>query len=56
MPAQAATVAAHGRAKLAELDERIADLARVRAAVAGLLDAQCLDPDADCPIIAAIAD
>lgn len=45
-----------GSAKLAEIDARIKDLARVRDALAGLLSARCLDPDEPCPIIAALAD
>jgi MerR family mercuric resistance operon transcriptional regulator len=48
-------VSALGDAKLAEIDERIADLARVREALAGLLAAQCVEPDVPCPIIAALA-
>ncbi|MCX6399380.1 MAG: heavy metal-responsive transcriptional regulator [Propionibacteriales bacterium] len=49
-----ADVARIGHAKLAEIDERMADLARVRAALAGLLDQQCIDPDAACPIVGAL--
>ena len=48
-------VSAAGRAKLAEVDGRIADLVRVRAALAGLLDAQCVEPDVPCPVVAALA-
>ncbi len=48
-------VAALGSAKLAEIDDRIADLARVREALAGLLDAQCIEPDVPCPIVGALA-
>jgi MerR family mercuric resistance operon transcriptional regulator len=48
-------VAALGIAKLAEIDDRIADLARVREALAGLLDAQCIEPDLPCPIVGALA-
>ena len=44
-----------GNAKLAEIEERIADLERVRGALAGLLEAQCIEPDVPCPIIAALA-
>lgn len=47
-------VARLGRAKLAEIDERIADLARVRSALAGLLEQQCIDPDAACPVVSAL--
>jgi len=49
-------IAALGAAKLAEIDERIADLGRVRSALAGLLAAQCVEPDVPCPIIAALSD
>lgn len=48
-------VAALGAAKLAEIDQRIADLGRVRSALAGLLAAQCTEPDVPCPIIAALS-
>jgi hypothetical protein len=48
-------VAAAGAAKLAELDQRIADLRRMRRAVAGLLALPCIDPAAPCPIIASLA-
>ena len=44
-----------GGRKLAELDARIADLRRVQRALRGLLAAPCFDPDAPCPIIAALA-
>ena len=44
-----------GNAKLSEIDQRIADLVRVRGALAGLLEAQCIEPDVPCPIIAALA-
>lgn len=50
-----AEISALGKAKLAEIDARIEDLTRVRGALAGLLDAQCADPDAPCPIVAALA-
>jgi DNA-binding transcriptional MerR regulator len=50
-----ADIATVGAEKLAELDQRIADLGRVRAALAALLDAQCLDLQAPCPIVAALA-
>ncbi|MGZ3451210.1 MAG: MerR family transcriptional regulator [Polyangiales bacterium] len=49
-------VAERGNAKLAEIDDRIADLRRVRGALAKLLAAQCTDPDAPCPIVAALAE
>jgi MerR family mercuric resistance operon transcriptional regulator len=48
-------VAALGMAKLAEIDGRIADLVRVREALAVLLDAQCVEPDVPCPIVGALA-
>ncbi len=44
-----------GKAKLADLDRRIADLRRVRGALAGLLALPCIDPAAPCPIVAALA-
>jgi MerR family mercuric resistance operon transcriptional regulator len=47
-------IAALGTAKLAEIDARMADLARVRSALAGLLAAQCVEPDVPCPIVAAL--
>lgn len=48
-------VTALGRAKLVEVDQRIADLVRMRAALAGLLDAQCIEPDVPCPVMGALA-
>ena len=48
-------IAALGNAKLSEIDERIEDLQRVRGALAGLLAAQCIEPDVPCPIIDALA-
>lgn len=42
------------RAKLDEIDARIADLARVRAAIASLLDAPCPGPDEPCPVVSAL--
>lgn len=48
-------VTALGRAKLVEVDQRIADLVRMRAALAGLLDAQCVEPDVPCPVMGALA-
>lgn len=47
-------IARSGNAKLAEIDARIADLTRVREALAGLLSAQCIEPDLPCPIIEAL--
>ena len=47
---------AHGRAKLADIDARIRDLRRTRDALAALLDAPAFDADADCPVVAALAD
>jgi DNA-binding transcriptional MerR regulator len=47
-------IATIGTAKLAEIDERIADLGRVRSALAGLLAAQCVEPDVPCPIVQAL--
>lgn len=44
-----------GASKLAELDDRIADLRRVKRALVGLLAQPCLDPEAACPLIAALA-
>lgn len=49
-------VARQAHDKITEIDARIADLTRTRDAIAGLLDAQCLDPRAACPIIDALAD
>lgn len=51
----AADVAEQGRAKMADIDARICDLARTRDAIASLLAAQCLDPDAPCPVVDALA-
>lgn len=48
-------IAALGRAKLTEIDERISDLIRMKDALAGLLDAQCVEPDVPCPIVGALA-
>jgi len=48
-------IAARGVQKLAEIDTRIQDLARMRAALADLLLAQCIEPDVPCPIIGALA-
>ena len=51
----AADVAEHARRKIAEIDDRIDDLTRTRAAISQLLAAQCLDADAPCPIVDALA-
>lgn len=51
-----ADLVGHGRAKLADIDARIRDLRRTRDALAALLDAPSFDPDADCPVLAALAD
>jgi len=48
-------ISALGNAKLTEIDDRIADLLRVRGALAGLLEAQCIEPDVPCPLIGALA-
>lgn len=48
-------IAARGREKLAEIDVRIDDLMRMRTALAGLLLAQCVEPDVPCPIIGSLA-
>ena len=46
----------HARAKLAELDTRIDDLERMRAALRGLLRRRrCARPDEVCPVIDALA-
>jgi MerR family mercuric resistance operon transcriptional regulator len=45
-----------GTRKLAELDERISDLKRVRQALVGLMKQPCLDLAAPCPIIGALGD
>jgi MerR family mercuric resistance operon transcriptional regulator len=49
-------VAAVGATKLAEIDQRITDLRRMRRAITSLLAQPCLDPEAACPIIASLAD
>jgi MerR family mercuric resistance operon transcriptional regulator len=43
-------------AQLSDLDERIDDLRRTRAAIKELLDSECLDPTVPCPIITAFAE
>lgn len=50
-----ADLATAGTAKLAEIDDRIADLRRMRKALAGLLAQPCIDPEAACPLIGALA-
>ncbi|MDB4968366.1 MAG: Mercuric resistance operon regulatory protein [Myxococcales bacterium] len=50
-------VRAHARRKLADLDLRIGDLGRVRAALETLLRRRrCALPEAACPIVAALGD
>ncbi len=51
----AASVTATAAAKLRQIDARISDLQRTRGAIESLLDQQCLDPDAPCPIVDALA-
>ena len=51
-----ATVASIAAGKLQDLDARIADLQRTRSAITNLMSASCIDPDAPCPIISALAD
>ncbi|GAB7193414.1 Hg(II)-responsive transcriptional regulator MerR [Kineococcus sp. NUM-3379] len=51
----AADVAELARRKITEIDGRIDDLTRTRDAITQLLAAQCLDADAPCPIIEALA-
>ncbi|AKU95285.1 transcriptional regulator, MerR family [Labilithrix luteola] len=53
---RAGDIAHVGKQKLSEIDERIADLRRVRRALSGLLAAQCIDPNEPCRIVAALAD
>ena len=48
-------ITALGRAKLVEIDQRIADLVRMRGALSELLAAQCVEPDVPCPVIGALA-
>lgn len=45
-----------GNAKIVEIDERISDLLRVRAALVEVLGTPCPDPASSCPIIGALAD
>lgn len=42
------------RAKLDEIDGRIADLQRVRGAISSLLDDPCAGPDEPCPVVSAL--
>jgi len=49
-------LAAVGTIKLAELDQRITDLRRMRRAIAGLLAQPCIDLEAPCPIVASLAE
>lgn len=49
-------LAAHGRAKIADIDARIRDLRRTRDALAALVDRPGFDPAADCPVVTALAD
>lgn len=51
----AGEVAEHARAKIDEIDERIADLAATRDAIVSLLATQCLDPATPCPVVEALA-
>ncbi len=44
-----------GRGKLAEIDERIADLRSMRAALEEVLTAERLDPAEPCPVVEALA-
>jgi DNA-binding transcriptional MerR regulator len=53
--ASAGDVAAVAAQKLQEIDEKVADLQRTRAAISDLLDAQCVDPSVPCPIVRALA-
>lgn len=51
----AGDVGALGAAKLVEIDQRITDLVAMREALAGLLAAQCIEPEAPCPVMAALS-
>ena len=51
----AASVTATAASKLEEIDARIADLHRTRTAIGTLLDQQCIDPNAPCPIVETLA-
>ena len=51
----AASVTATAAAKLEQIDARIADLHRTREAIGTLLDQQCIDPNASCPIVGTLA-
>lgn len=50
----ASEVAETAERKLRELDDRIEDLRRTRAAITQLLESQCADPSAPCPVVAAL--
>lgn len=43
-----------GAEKTTEIDERIADLRRVKKAIAKLLAQPCIDPEAPCPIVGSL--
>jgi DNA-binding transcriptional MerR regulator len=53
--ASADDVAVAAAQKLREIDEKMADLQRTRSAITALLEAQCIDPSAPCPIVSALA-
>ena len=46
---------ARGRAKVAEIDDRLADLSRMKAAMLDLMAEECVDPSRPCPVMAALA-
>ncbi|WP_277209309.1 MerR family transcriptional regulator [Isoptericola croceus] len=48
-------IRARAREKLAEIDERIADLRRMRTALDDVLSARDVDPAVPCPIVGALA-
>ena len=52
--ASADEVAQAAVSKVAEIEDRIAALERTRAAITGMIDAQCVDADAPCPIVQAL--
>jgi hypothetical protein len=41
--------------KLREIDEKVADLQRTSLAIKTLLEVQCVDASAPCPIVSALA-
>jgi MerR family mercuric resistance operon transcriptional regulator len=45
-----------GKQKLGEIQARIDDLTRVRQALLKLMRQPCIDPKAECPLIAALGD